>query len=77
MLVYCAGLGLPFVLAAVATEHFTKVARFLRRHAVLFGRVGGVLLIVIGVAEVTGLWHQWVLWLQVHALVGVHRSRHS
>ena len=28
--------------------------------------VGGLMLIAIGLAEVTGLWQQWVLWIQVH-----------
>jgi len=28
------------------------------------GRIGGVFLIVIGILEVTGAWHSFVLWLQ-------------
>jgi cytochrome c-type biogenesis protein len=39
---------------------------WLRRHAKVIGRVGGVILIVIGIAEVSGLWQTWVLWLQIH-----------
>jgi cytochrome c-type biogenesis protein len=63
---YCLGLGLPFVVAALASEWFVGASGWLRRHALMIGRVGGVLLIAIGVAEMTGWWHDWVLWLQVH-----------
>lgn len=62
--VYCLGLGIPFVLAAVATERFSVVAAFIRRHAKTFMVVGGVMLIAIGVAEVTGLWGDFITWLQ-------------
>lgn len=61
---YCLGLGIPFVLAAVATERFTVVSRWIRRHAKVLMVVGGVLLIAIGVAEVTGLWGDFITWLQ-------------
>lgn len=63
---YCVGLGVPFIFAALATEWMATASTWLRRHAVVIGRVGGALLIVIGVCEVTGLWHSFVLWLQVH-----------
>ncbi|HEY8081009.1 MAG TPA: cytochrome c biogenesis CcdA family protein, partial [Acidimicrobiales bacterium] len=32
--VYCLGLGLPFVAAAVATDKWTRLSRFIRRHTV-------------------------------------------
>lgn len=64
--VYCLGLGLPFVVAALATEWMASASGWLRRHAKVIGRVGGVMLILIGVAEVSGAWHTFVLWLQVH-----------
>lgn len=64
--VYCLGLGLPFVVAAVATEWMTSASAWLRRHAKVIGVVGGVLLILIGLAEISGLWQSWVLWLQIH-----------
>lgn len=65
-LFYCLGLGLPFVVAALATEWMAGISSWLRRHAKVIGRIGGVLLIVIGVMEVTGLWHSFVLYLQTH-----------
>jgi cytochrome c-type biogenesis protein len=64
--VYCLGLGLPFFVAAMATEWMAGASTWLRRHAKIIGTVGGVMLILIGVAELTGLWQTWVVWLQVH-----------
>jgi cytochrome c-type biogenesis protein len=64
--VYCIGLGLPFLAAAVAADTMTSVARFARRHTALLLRVGGLLLISIGVLEVTGTWATCVQWLQDH-----------
>ena len=64
--VYCLGLGLPFVFAALATEWMVGVSSWLRRNAKMIGQIGGVVLILIGVFEISGLWHSMVLWLQVH-----------
>ena len=64
--VYCLGLGLPFVVAAIATEWMATASNWLRRHHRLIGRIGGVMLILIGLAEISGAWHTFVLWLQVH-----------
>ena len=63
---YCLGLGIPFIVAALATEWASTASSWLRRHQRAIGRIGGVLLIVIGVLEVTGAWHTFVIWLQVH-----------
>ena len=64
--VYCLGLGVPFVVAALATERMATASTWLRRHHKVIGVVGGLMLILIGVAEVTGVWHAFVLWLQTH-----------
>jgi cytochrome c-type biogenesis protein len=63
---YCLGLGVPFVVAALATEWMATASTWLRRHAKVIGIVGGVLLIAIGVSEVAGWWQTFVLWLQVN-----------
>jgi cytochrome c-type biogenesis protein len=63
---YCLGLGIPFIIAALATEWVSTASSWLRRHQRTIGRIGGLLLIVIGVLEVTGAWHSFVVWLQVH-----------
>jgi cytochrome c-type biogenesis protein len=65
--VYCLGLGVPFLAAAMASESFTKVSAFARRHGRTIMVVGGILLIAIGVLEVTGWWATCVQWLQDHA----------
>jgi len=70
VLFYCFGLGIPFVIAALATEWMATASTWLRRHARVIGMVGGVLLIAIGVCEVVGWWHSFVIWLQVHIPAG-------
>jgi len=64
--VYCLGLGLPFVVAALASEWMITASGWLRRHAKIIGLLGGIMLIGIGVAEVGGWWNTWVLWLKIH-----------
>ena len=61
---YCLGLGIPFVAAAFAAEKVQVFSRFIRRHALLLMRIGGVVLIVVGLLEVTGVWGTFVTWLQ-------------
>ena len=68
--VYCLGLGVPFIFAALATEWMVTASTWLRRHSKIIGRIGGTMLILIGIAEVTGVWHSFVLWLQVHVPSG-------
>ncbi len=63
---YCLGLGIPFVVAALATEWMASASGWLRRHQRVIGRFGGLMLIAIGVFEMTGTWHSFVLWLQTH-----------
>ncbi|MGB8196107.1 MAG: cytochrome c biogenesis protein CcdA [Acidimicrobiales bacterium] len=63
---YCLGLGIPFIVAALATEWVSTASSWLRRHQRVIGRIGGLMLITIGVLEVTGTWHTFVLWLQDH-----------
>jgi cytochrome c-type biogenesis protein len=65
-LVYCIGLGIPFVVAAFAVEHVGVLTRFIRRHAVVIMRTGGLVLVAVGLLEVTGLWSSLVTRLQDH-----------
>jgi cytochrome c-type biogenesis protein len=65
--VYCLGLGVPFLAAAMASDAFTTVSTFARRHARSIMVAGGLLLVVIGVLEVTGWWATCVQWLQDRA----------
>ena len=55
-LVYCIGLGLPFILLALAFRRSAGALKFLRTHRETITRIGGGLLIALGLALVTGLW---------------------
>jgi cytochrome c-type biogenesis protein len=61
---YCAGLGLPFLAVALAFRRAMGALAIFRRHAHAVMLVGGVLLVAIGVLEVTGTWNSWVNQLQ-------------
>lgn len=58
--VYCLGLGIPFVLAAVAFKRFMRASSWLRARQRLVMIVGGALLVVMGVLLVTGWWNDIV-----------------
>lgn len=59
-LIYCLGLGIPFVLAALGFGRFMHALSWFRRHQRLVSVVGGVLLIAVGLMLVTGLWNDLV-----------------
>ncbi|MEE6273915.1 cytochrome c biogenesis CcdA family protein [Georgenia wangjunii] len=63
-LAYCLGLGLPFVLIALAYARSTRTVGFLRRHRVAIMRVGGAMLVLLGLALVTGVWGVFAGWVQ-------------
>ncbi|WP_370636149.1 cytochrome c biogenesis CcdA family protein [Aeromicrobium sp. Leaf350] len=62
--VYCLGLGVPFVLAALGFARFTRTAGWVRRHQRAIQVAGGVLLLVVGVMLVTGWWDSLISDLQ-------------
>jgi cytochrome c-type biogenesis protein len=68
--VYALGIGIPFLIVAFAFQRGANVFGFARRHARLITRIGGLLLIAVGVLEVTGAWAAAITWLQVHWLSG-------
>ncbi len=53
---YCAGLGVPFVLTSVAFRRALGVFAVVRRHHALVMRIGGLLLVVVGLLLVSGVW---------------------
>jgi cytochrome c-type biogenesis protein len=61
---YCLGLGLPFVLLALGARWAVGATNWIRRHIRRVQQVGGVFLIVIGIALVTGLWGDVIAWLR-------------
>lgn len=62
---YCLGLGLPFVLAAVAFRRALGAFDWMKRHYVWVMRVGGGMLVAVGLLLVTGIWDMIVYDLQV------------
>lgn len=66
---YCLGLGVPFLLIAAGWSRAERASAWLRRHQRLLHRLGGLLLLVVGVLLVTGWWDVLVTELQ-RRLVG-------
>jgi cytochrome c-type biogenesis protein len=54
---YALGLGIPFVLAGLAFTRMASAVAFLRERQQLVMRIGGVLLIIVGLLLVTGAWN--------------------
>ncbi|MFD7238849.1 cytochrome c biogenesis CcdA family protein [Streptomyces syringium] len=61
---YCIGLGLPFILAAVAFRRALGAFGWVKRHYAWVMRIGGLMLVVVGVLLVTGMWDRLVTELQ-------------
>ena len=68
--VYALGIGIPFLIVALAFSRGVTLFGFARRHGRLITTIGGVMLIAVGLLEVTGAWQAAVTWLQVHWLSG-------
>ncbi|GAA2641074.1 cytochrome c biogenesis CcdA family protein [Streptomyces vastus] len=62
---YCVGLGVPFVLAAVAFRKALGAFGWVKRHYVWVMRIGGTMMIVTGVLLLTGAWDRIVQEMQV------------
>jgi cytochrome c-type biogenesis protein len=65
---YSLGLGLPFVLAALAWNRATRAIGWVRRHQLAVTRLGGLMMIAVGVLLVSGLWAEAVQWLQIRLI---------
>lgn len=61
---YCLGLGVPFVLVALGTRWTLGATGFLRRNAHAVTRIGGVVLVLVGVLLLTGAWAELMSWLR-------------
>ena len=64
VIAYCAGLGIPFVLLALGSGWAVGAFGWLRRHARAIQVLGGVMLVAVGVALLTGMWDQFVGWVR-------------
>jgi cytochrome c-type biogenesis protein len=61
--VYSAGLGIPFLLAAVMVEQFSSVFARMKRHLLQVERAMGVLMILTGIGFLTGAVSSVSIWL--------------
>ena len=57
---YSAGLGLPFILVALSMHRAMDRLAVVRRHSTLIMRLGGLLLVTIGLLQITGVWGGWL-----------------
>lgn len=62
---YCLGLGLPFLVTAVAFRRALGAFGAVKRHYDVVLRVGGGLLVVIGLLLVSGVWERLMIQLRV------------
>jgi cytochrome c-type biogenesis protein len=53
---YCAGLGIPFVLTGLAFRRALGAFAVVKRHYALVMRIGGGLLVLVGLLLVSGVW---------------------
>ncbi|MGO2053198.1 cytochrome c biogenesis CcdA family protein [Glutamicibacter sp. 287] len=61
---YCLGLGFPFILIALGLQRGMQALAFFRKHQLLIMRLGGGMLILLGLVMISGLWGTWVAELQ-------------
>ena len=62
--VYCLGLGLPFILLGLLFRQAAGTLAWVRRHYTLIMRIGGGLLVAIGVLLVSGVWDSITIWMR-------------
>ena len=64
-LFFCLGLGVPFVLAALAYRRMLGAVGWVRRHQRWVTGFGGLMLVVVGLLLVTGWWNVAVDWVRL------------
>ena len=55
---YCAGLGLPFILMGLFLDKAEPLRKFIASKGNTITKIGGLLLILIGILQVSNLWDQ-------------------
>lgn len=64
LLMYCMGLGIPFIMISCGLSKGMQVLNFFRSRQAFLVRFGGTSLIAIGLAMVIGWWQAWVVVVQ-------------
>lgn len=67
-------LGVPFIVAGLAYRRTLAAFGFVRRHQVLVSRIGGLMLVAVGLLVVSGRWDQAVTWIQIHLVSSTEAS---
>jgi cytochrome c-type biogenesis protein len=65
MAFYCLGLGVPFIVAAVAFRRTLGAFGWVKRHYAWVMRIGGGMLVAVGVLLVTGVWDHITYQMQI------------
>jgi cytochrome c-type biogenesis protein len=58
---YCIGLGAPFIASGLYLDKSERLRKYLIKRGDLISKIGGVLLILIGIAQLLGLWTDLVI----------------
>lgn len=64
--IYSLGLGIPFIVFALAWRKALGALTFFRRHGRVVPCVAGAMMIVVGLALISGWWSYGIQWLQSH-----------
>jgi cytochrome c-type biogenesis protein len=70
LLAYSIGLAVPFILTAVLLDRATVALTWLARRAKVINRIAGVVLVVLGLAMMTGLIDKAGVWLRAIPFIG-------
>jgi cytochrome c-type biogenesis protein len=58
---YSIGLGIPFILSGLYLDRSKRIRTFIVQRGALVSRIGGALLIAIGILQLTGLWSELMI----------------
>jgi cytochrome c-type biogenesis protein len=61
---YCLGLGLPFVALAFGSTSAIRGVGWLRRNTRAIKNIGGLIMIAVGIALLTGAWDVFISWIR-------------
>lgn len=61
---YCLGLGLPFILLAFGSTKAMRGVAWLRKHSRTVQKIGGWLMIMVGLLLVSGAWAYFINWVR-------------